>query len=186
MSQWFLEYYRSGNIFIYKFNGRIAEDKFAKMKTARAAANKSPEIPIRYIILDPKQVSLQVGPTYNKTYVRQLSTFEIERLRNPKTPEDVQMLKDYPKDIQLQIKKSAGQPWIYAPLDTSRLYYNFYRKQDYEPLAVPMIFPLLNRTEAGAGGYDTRPDHGAGVHARDRWFGARPQQGQSRHESQSS
>lgn len=147
MSQWFLEYYRSGNIFLYAFNGKIAEDKFAKMKTATAAKDKSPEIPIRYIILDPKQVYLQVGPTYNKTYVRQLSTFEIERLRNPKTPEDRQMLKDYPPDIQRQIKQYSAQPWIYAPLDTSRLYYNFYRKQDYEPLAVPMIWPLLNRIE---------------------------------------
>jgi len=146
MSQWFLEYYRSGNIFIYKFNGNIAPDKFAKMKTAFAAA-VSPELPIRYIILDPKQVYLQVGPTFKNTYSRMLSTFEIERLRNPKTPEDKQMLKDFPPDIQKQIMQYAAQPWLYVPLDTSRLYYNFYRKQDYEPLAVPMIFPLLNRLE---------------------------------------
>lgn len=145
MAQWFLEYYRSGNIFIYKFNGKIQEDKFAKMKTAFAA--KSPELPIRYIILDPKQVYLQVGPTYKNTYVRMLSTFEIERLRNPQTPEDRQMLKDFPPEIQTQIKQYAATPWIYAPLDTSRLYYCFYRKQDYEPLAVPMIFPLINRLE---------------------------------------
>jgi len=146
MAQWFLEYYRSGNIFIYKFNGSIAPDKFAKMKTAFAAAT-SPELPIRYIILDPKQVYLQVGPTFKNTYSRMLSTFEIERLRNPKTPEDKQMLKDFPPDIQKQIMQYAAQPWLYVPLDTSRLYYNFYRKQDYEPLAVPMIFPLLNRLE---------------------------------------
>lgn len=147
MSQWFLEYYRSGNIFIYKFNGKIAEDKFAKMKTAFAAERLSPEIPIRYTILDPKQVYLQVGPNYKGTYSRMLSTFELERLRNPQTPEDRQVLRDFPREIQLQIKNSGSQPWIYAPLDTSRLYYCFYRKQDYEPLAVPMIFPLLNRLE---------------------------------------
>jgi len=146
MSQWFLEYYRSGNIFIYKFNGKIAEDKFRKMKTAFAAA-VNPEIPIRFIILDPKQVYLQVGPTFKNTYSRMLSTFEIERLRNPQTPEDKQVLKDFPPDIQKQIKNYAAQPWLFVPLDTSRLYYNFYRKQDYEPLAVPMIFPLLNRLE---------------------------------------
>ncbi len=153
MSQWFLEYYRSGNIFIYTFNGRIAEDKMAKMKRAfgsemhETAAAKSPEIPIRYIILDPKQVALQVGPNYKGTYMRMLSTFELQRLRDPKTPEDRQTLRDFPLDIQKQIKQNASQPWIYAPLDTSRLYYCFYRKQDYEPLAVPMIWPLLNRLE---------------------------------------
>lgn len=147
MAQWFLEYYRSGNVFIYKFNGKIAEDKLSKMKTALGAQAVSPEIPIRYIILDPKQVYLQVGPTYNSTYSRMLSTFEIERLRNPQTPEDVQVLRSFPPDIQRQIKNYAAQPWIYVPLDTNRLYYSFYRKQDYEPLAVPMIWPLLNRIE---------------------------------------
>lgn len=146
MSQWFLEYYRSGNIFIYAFNGRIAEDKFAKMKTAFAEA-KSPEMPIRYTILDPKQIYLQVGPSWNQTYVRMLSTYEIQRLRNPQTPEDKQMLRDFPPDIQKQIKNYASTPWVYTPLDTSRFYYNFYRKQPYEPLAVPMIWPLINRLE---------------------------------------
>lgn len=146
MSQWFLEYYRSGNIFIYAFNGKIAEDKFAKMKTSFAAA-KSPEMPIRYTILDPKQVYLQVGPSWNQTYVRMLSTYEIQRLRNPQTPEDKQMLRDFPPDIQRQIKNYASTPWVYVPLDTSRFYYNFYRKQPYEPLAVPMIWPLIDRLE---------------------------------------
>ena len=150
MSQWFLEYYRSGNIFIYTFNGKIAEDKMAKMKRAfggEVEAAKSPEIPIRYIILDPKQVALQMGPNQQGSYMRMLSTFELQRLRDPKTPEDKQTLRDFPPEIQKQIKQSASTPWIYAPLDTSRLYYCFYRKQDYEPLAVPMIWPLLNRLE---------------------------------------
>ena len=148
MSQFFLEYYRSGNIWIYKFDGKIDDDKFRKLKTNTALASaRSQEIPIRYIILDPKQVYLQVGPTYNRTYSRMLSTFEIERLRNPQTPEDKQMLKSFPPDIQRQITNYAAKPWIYAPLDTARLYYCFYRKMDYEPLAVPMIFPLLNQLE---------------------------------------
>lgn len=147
MAQWFLEYYRSGNIFIYKFNGKIAEDKFAKMKTAFASDKLSPEIPIRYTILDPKQVYLQIGPNYVGAFSRMLSTFELERLRNPQTPEDKQVLRDFPPAIQRQIKNSGSQPWIYAPLDTGRLYYCFYRKQPYEPLAVPMIYPLLSRLE---------------------------------------
>lgn len=146
MAQWFLEYYRSGNVFIYAFNGKIADEKFAKLKTAFAEA-KSPEMPIRYTILDPKQVYLQVGPSWKSTYVRMLSTYEIQRLRNPQTPEDKQMLRDFPPEVQKQIKNYAATPWIYTPLDTSRFYYNFYRKQPYEPLAVPMIWPLIDRLE---------------------------------------
>ncbi len=145
LSQFFLEYYRSGNIFIYKFNGEIPPDKFKTLESAFAA--KSPQLPIRYIILNPAQVSLQLGPTYSYNFSKMLSTYEIQRLRDPQTSEDKQVLKSFPKYIQEQIKNYGSYPYIWAPLDTKRLYYVFNRKQDYEPLAVPMVFPVLNDVE---------------------------------------
>lgn len=145
MSQFFLEYYRSGNVFIYKFNGQITDAKFNSLQTVTAA--KKSELPIRYIILNPSQIYLQLGPTYDYNFSKMLSTYELERLRNPKTPEDVQVFNDFPKTIQQQIKQGGAMPYVYAPLDTNRLYYAFYRKQSYEPLAVPMIFPVLNDIE---------------------------------------
>jgi hypothetical protein len=143
--QFFREYYRSGNVFIYKFNGAIAPDKFKTLETAFSA--KSPELPIRYIILNPGQMSLQIGPTYAYNFSKMLSTYELQRLRDPQTPEDKQVLKSFPKYIQEQIKNYGSYPYIWAPLDTKRLYYVFYRKQDYEPLAVPMVWPVLNDIE---------------------------------------
>lgn len=140
--QYFLEYYRSGNVFLYKFMGRIAPDKFNALKTAFAA--KSPELPIRYILLNPQQIYLQMGPSYNYTFSKMLSTYEIQRLKNPQTEEDKLVLKSFPKEVQDQIKNYSAQPYLYIPLDTNRLYYSFYRKQDYEPLAVPMVFPVLS------------------------------------------
>lgn len=145
MSQYFREYYRSGNCFIYKFNGEIPPDKFKTLETAFAA--KSPELPIRYIILNPAQISLQMGPTYSYNFSKMLSTYEIQRLRDPKTPEDKQVFRSFPKYIQDQIKNYGANPYIWAPLDTKRLYYVFYRKQDYEQLAVPMVWPVLNDIE---------------------------------------
>lgn len=145
MSQYFLEYYRSGNVFIYKFNGRISKDKMSGMDLAEGA--KTPSIPIRYIILNPSQVVLQVGPSYSQNFARMLSTYEIQRLRNPQTEEDKEVLKSFPPAIQKQIKTYSSYGYIYAPLETKRLYYVFYRKQDYEPLAVPMIFPVLSDIE---------------------------------------
>lgn len=144
-AQFFREYWRSGNTFIYKFNGTIPPDKFKTLETAFSA--KSPELPIRYIILNPAQVSLQIGPTYAYNFSKMLSTYELQRLRDPQTPEDKQVLKSFPKYIQEQIKNYGSYPFIWAPLDTKRLYYVFYRKQDYEPLAVPMVWPVLNDIE---------------------------------------
>lgn len=145
MSQFFLEYYRSGNVFIYKFMGRIPEEQFNKLQVAIAA--KNPNLPIRYILLNPQQIYLQMGPSYNYTFSKMLSTYEIQRLRNPQTEEDKLVLKSFPKEIQEQIKNYAAQPYLYVPLDIGRLLYAFYRKQDYEPLSVPMIWPVLDDVE---------------------------------------
>lgn len=152
MAQFFLEYYRSGNVFMYKFNGKISDDGFNMLKQSYASvgesiAKTSPIIPIRYIILNPMQVYLQRGASYTYGYVRMLSTYEIERLKNPQTEEDKQLFQSFPADIQRQIKQGGAWRWLFVPLDQNRLYYVFYRKQDYEPLAVPLAFPVLNDIE---------------------------------------
>lgn len=152
MTQFFLEYYRSGNVFIYKWSGKISEDGFNMLKESYSSAGesiakKSPVVPIRYTILNPMQIYLQRGASYTYGYVRMLSTYEIERLKNPQTDEDKQLFKSFPEDIQRQIKQGGAWRWLFVPLDQNRLYYVFYRKQDYEPLAVPLAFPVLNDIE---------------------------------------
>ena len=54
------------------------------------------------------------------------------------------MFRSFPEDIQRQIKQGGGWRYLFVPLDQKRLYYVFYRKQDYEPLAIPMAYPVLN------------------------------------------
>lgn len=153
----FLEYYRSGNVWFYKFSGKIDTTGLNMLKRSYASvttggkeafAARSKVVPIRYIILNPMQVYLQRGASYDYGWVRMLSTYEIERLKNPQTEEDKQMFESFPKDIQRQIKQGGSWKYIFAPLDQNRLYYIFYRKTDYEPLAIPMAFPLLNDIEA--------------------------------------
>ncbi len=150
--QSYREYTRGGNVWYYKFNGKMDESGFNMLKEAYSKeglsiAKKTPTIPIRYIILNPMQVYLQRGASYTYGYVRMLSTYEIERLKNPQTEQDLEMFNDFPEDIQRQIKQGGAWRWIFVPLDQNRLYYMFYAKQDYEPLAVPMFFPLLRDIE---------------------------------------
>ncbi len=155
--QFYTEFYRSGNVWIYKFSGKISEDGLNMLKQSYSsvttngkeafAARKSKVVPIRYTILNPMQVFLQRGASYNYGYVRMLSTYEIERLKNPQTDEDKQIFESFPKDIQRQIQQGGAWRYLFVPLDQNRLYYVFYRKQDYEPLAVPMAYPLLNDIE---------------------------------------
>ncbi len=155
--QHYTEYYRGGNVWIYKFSGKIDESGLNMLKQSYSsattngkeafAARQSKIVPIRYTILNPMQVYLQRGASYDYGYVRMLSTYEIERLKNPQTDEDKQIFQSFPKEIQRQIQQGGAWRYLFVPLDQNRLYYVFYRKMDYEPLAVPMAYPLLNDIE---------------------------------------
>ncbi len=155
--QFYTEFYRSGNVWIYKFSGKISEDGLNMLKQSYSSVTTNPKeafaarvsktVPIRYTILNPMQVYLQRGASYSYGYVRMLSTYEIERLKNPQTEEDKQIFNSFPKDIQRQIQQGGAWRYLFVPLDQNRLYYVFYRKMDYEPLAVPMAYPLLNDIE---------------------------------------
>lgn len=140
--QFFREYYRSGNVFLYKFSGKFGASYYKNFQTSFAA--KENRIPIRYELLNPSNVFVPTGIAAPYSYVRLLSTYEIERLRHPITEQDKQVLADLPKQIRMEIEKTATFPLgLYIPLDPERLRFAFYKKQGYEPLAVPMVYPVL-------------------------------------------
>ena len=141
----FREYYRSGNVFLYRFNGKISNDQFGQMKTI--FGSKSPLLPIRYMILNPAQIYLISGVSYNNNYVKALSRYEIERLKTPLTDEDKQVFNSLPENVKSLIKSGGSFREVFIPLDRERLRFAFYKKQDYEPLALPFGFPILNDLE---------------------------------------
>lgn len=145
LAEWFMEYYRSGNVFTYKFTGKIKERDFKTLQDSFGA--KSETLPIRYIILNPMQVQLQYGPGFRNNWIKVLSKFELARLKDPQTPEDKQIFDSLPEMVQKQIKAGGQFNYIYIPLDASRLYYSFYKKQNYEPFAVPPLYGILNDLE---------------------------------------
>lgn len=141
-SEFFREYYRSGNVFLQRFDGKFSEENFQYMQTSFGAAQN--KIPIRYYILNPVNIFVQSGMTFPHVYVRLLSTYEIERLKRPITPEDKQIFNQLPEFAKNQIKKANNFPMgLYIPIDPERLRYAFYKKQSYEPLATPMVWPVL-------------------------------------------
>ncbi len=140
--QFFREYYRSGNIFLYRFDGKFGPAYYNHFK--QSFGMKANKIPIRYYLLNPANVFVPTGLTFPYTYVRLLSTYEIERLRNPITEQDKQVYNDLPKFVQDQINVTSGYPLgVYIPMDPERLRFAFYKKQSYEPLAIPMGYPVM-------------------------------------------
>ena len=143
--KFFREYYRSGNVFTYRFDTKVRDDDINKItQTFGLASNASVNLPSKYIILNPADI--QIAGTINFSigrYYKLLSDYELERLKSPKTEEDYEVLKSLPPETQKLIKsRTVGV--LTLPLDRERLAAVFYKKQDYEPFAVPMGFPVLD------------------------------------------
>ena len=143
--QFFREYYRSGNIFFYKIDGKFNTDDFIKMSKTYGAVSTN-KIPIRYILLNPFDVVARRTTGFETTgvYAKVLSEYEIERLKNPKNDYDKEVYQALPKNIKNNFKMNGYQPdGAKIELEPERLRYSFYKKQDYEPFAVPFGYSVL-------------------------------------------
>ena len=78
----------------------------------------------------------------NPVYYKMVTNYELERLKNRQTEEDKQIFDSLPKNIQEQIDTTRSAA-VQIPLDIDKIVAVFYKKQDYEPFAVPMGYPVL-------------------------------------------
>jgi hypothetical protein len=140
--EFFREYYRSGNVFIYKIDGKFKADDFVQLGSIR---NK---IPLKYLILNPATIAANGGIGYDYSYLKLMSKYEIEKYKNPKTEEDRAVFNALPENVKKQIAQyTTSFSELYMALEPEKLFYVFYKKQGYEPFAVPMGFPVLNDIE---------------------------------------
>lgn len=138
--KFFREFFRSGNVFFYRFDGKYSEADVSKMKQAFGAATSV--IPIRYLVLNPEDIRSGMNSTFtNPQYLKVLNGYELECLRNPKTKEDKALFAQLSVEQKKLILQGVA-PLL--PLELDRLYAVFYKKQDYEPFAVPMAYPVLD------------------------------------------
>ena len=145
--QYFREYYRSGNVFMYRLDTKFTEDDFSRMSTIYGSEFiKTGEIPIRYILLNPYDIATVKSASFNgQVYRKVLSEFELERLKDPKTEYDKEVLDGLDPKDQKAIKDGRyGRDGIFIQLDPNKLIYSFYKKQDYEPFAIPFGYPVLD------------------------------------------
>tara|TARA_R100001163_G_scaffold48270_1_gene36286 strand:- start:767 stop:2740 length:1974 start_codon:yes stop_codon:yes gene_type:complete len=149
--QYFREYYRSGNVFLYRVDGRFKADDYAKLMNQVGSINPSQnKIPIRYILLNPYDIVAKRATTFSVgAYEKVLSEYELARLQNPQTEEDVELFNSLDPDTQKAIQDGGyTSKGLKVQLDAQRLSFSFYKKQDYEPFAIPFGFPVLEDINA--------------------------------------
>ena len=147
-SRFFREYYRSGNVFIYRFNAEMEKSDAFKINQTfgLSEANENIEIPSKYIILNPSDIQLQGSIAFSRgVYYKVVTDYELQILRNPQTEEQQEVFDSLPEETKKLIKdtKNTGMAAVTIPLNTDRLVAVFYKKQDYEPFSVPMGYPVL-------------------------------------------
>ena len=146
--KFFREYFRSGNVFIHRFDGNIPRNEVNKLTRVfqtkiLSSVAEHLQLPIRYVILNPADIEAGGNVSFvQASYYKLLSDYEIERLRSPRSEEDKELYDTLPKDVKDQLKK-PGHHTIRLPLDKDKTVAIFYKKQDYEPLAIPMGWPVM-------------------------------------------
>lgn len=150
VDKFFREYYRSGNVFIYRFDYKVNQSDISKITQvfgSESLAANSLELPSKYMILNPADIQYGGNISFvGGNYYKILTDYELQRLRNPTTDEDREVLKSLNEKNRLNLQKkvlSGAGAYITIPLDTEQVSAVFYKKQDYEPFSVPMGFPVL-------------------------------------------
>jgi len=147
-AQYFREYYRSGNVFLYRLDGKIPLKNSQKMMEAYGASVRK-EIPIRYLLINPSDIATKGGISFSGyEYFKVLTPFEIARLQKPTTQEERDLFDSLPEDAKQAIKTSGKAGYAMArvqiKLDPLFLHVIFSKKQDYEPMAVPVGYAVLD------------------------------------------
>lgn len=144
--------YRNGNVVIRKQNARISLKQRAQLFKSIAkpeAKFETPnitktEIPLSYIFLNPSTVEVvgnELACFANvKKYALKLPNTFVQRLNSPNlAAEEKALLASLPKEVQQSLR--TGQEYL-LPVDKTLVYH--YKKDDWEPWAIPMLFALYD------------------------------------------
>tara|TARA_Y100000004_G_scaffold193929_1_gene257386 strand:+ start:12090 stop:14057 length:1968 start_codon:yes stop_codon:yes gene_type:complete len=145
--KFFREYYRSGNVFVYRFDADLLPEDAQKISQVfglkEGLAADKVKVPSNYILLNPADIQMTGSLSFhNVSYSKTLSDWELQKLRNPQTDADQDVFDNLSPEVKKAIKsKKTGV--VLLPLDMDKVTAVFYKKQDYEPFGVPMGYPVL-------------------------------------------
>lgn len=150
--QFFREIYRSGNVFMLHLEAKVNKNSIKAYSESPITTLSEKKIPVRYIMLNPADIEVTEQMNFGDySYAKILTNFEMAKLRDPKTEKDKDIFNSLPKEVKEELKRTKSNTntfiinrEIQIPLDVLKLHPVFYKKQDYEPLAVPPGYSVLD------------------------------------------
>lgn len=142
--QFFREWYRSGNVCLYRFDAEADIKMLADINKIYGADGeiKNPKsLPVKYLLINPSQLRAEYGLNFhNPTYHKVLSNAEMSRILHPISEHEKEFANSIGENFKKQMKEN-GRGMLY--LSPDKTYTFFCKRQDYEPFAVPLFFPVL-------------------------------------------
>ena len=145
--QYFREFYRSGNVFMLRLDGTLDISSVTKMMEVYGATKKNAKIPIKYIMLNPTDIVAKGSITFSEyQYFKVLTPFEVARLKKPTSEHEQELFNSMPDDVRNSIKDNpaVSNTTPIIPLEAEKMHVVFSGKQDYEPMAIPSGFAVLD------------------------------------------
>lgn len=143
--QFFREWFRSANVFIYRFDGDFSPSDITKMTQVYGALGGR-SIPVKYLILNPESITAAGTLVFDQvSYFKVLNAYEIARIKNPVTPQDQAFVSQLDPKTLKAIQREGGTN---LQLDPERLSVLLYKAQPYEPMGVPMCYGVLRDIDA--------------------------------------
>lgn len=143
---------RCGNVIVRKYTAKSKKSDAKKMAAASADFPKvnddigldKNELPIQYVFLSPLSVDIigtDIVNFINKPSLGIRLSNKVKSFVNKtnKTPEELKLMEQLPPDIVLAAKQNKNA----YPLDPNKVDIYYYKKDDWEPWADPIIRPIL-------------------------------------------
>lgn len=142
--QFFREWFRSGSVYIYRFDAKIQEAQRRKM--TQVYGSSKDKIPVKYIILNPETILVGGDLMFDSPlYYKTLSAYELGKLKKLDSEEAKKFYASLDAETKKAIKSASSGAQIL--LDQNRLSVLLYKAQGYEPTGVPMAFGVIRDIE---------------------------------------
>jgi hypothetical protein len=135
--QFFTECFRSGNVFFYKLTGNWNARSFAAKYSDNLEDATPLQLPLKYILLNPAEIVRDSAIISDYQFSQRFSPYEIKRMNNPQTDKEKAIF-DSIKDKSVNLENTG------IVLEDKHICFAFYNKLDYEPFALPFLWPVLS------------------------------------------
>lgn len=137
--KFFLEFWRSGNVFVFRVNGSGTTEAFSVPE--QDSIKPLVTLPVSYVFLNPSSLVLSNPVGGDPIFMKRVTDYEASKARDSKTWDGQFAGIDA---ATKRVSEFANKGVRMIPLEKGKVAYIPARKMDYEPFAIPAFYSVLD------------------------------------------